>query len=469
MKFLRKLIGYHLALRPSKGNSLSQRMRILNIIRHANENTPFYKGLYDKFLEHEQNLSDEEFFYAFRHLPIIDEKHLNKSNEEFNSDHLQNRPKLFDEHSTQANIIKKAFIDKDFQTSLPIKTSHEEDTQLSRGVDYEDANAIIQGALKSFKENGWKPGEPITIIAPASSFWTNIQQSHTKQLQRYFGLTVFCFKELDTQTVQDFIETLKATKSTLLVASPRVLTRISHIMHNENIEPLENLTSINVKGEYFLDCSKSFIQKMFPDSDIQTSYTSSLCGTIAHQKGLNSFDYNVLDDDFFVEQGPNNSILITTYKQRAFPLIRYALNDMGQIKNNEDGTQTIEFLEGSNSQHLVGADGYMYFASYFNHVINDINKKLHDPIIDFTLRHKQNGDKKSIDLNFIVQKPEKKDKIKTIALKTIGNVFSNYDKININFINEFDHDYTQELKLIEECNDTNTFEEAPETLELIAS
>ena len=179
MKFLRKLIGYHLALRPSKGNSLSQRMRILNIIRHANENTPFYKGLYDKFLEHEQNLSDEEFFYAFRHLPIIDEKHLNKSNEEFNSDHLQNRPKLFDEHSTQANIIKKAFIDKDFQTSLPIKTSHEEDTQLSRGVDYEDANAIIQGALKSFKENGWKPGEPITIIAPASSFWTNIQQSHT--------------------------------------------------------------------------------------------------------------------------------------------------------------------------------------------------------------------------------------------------------------------------------------------------
>ncbi len=450
MKFLRKIIGYNIALSSVKRSKQSKRMRLLSAIRHANENTPFYKGRYNAFLDTEKDLSDDEFFYAFSHLPIVEKKHLKEENDTFISDHLHEKVNLIENGQTPSvkEFIKHAIINKDFKASL--STGGSSGVPAFRWIDYDDANIFAQSFLHSFKLNGWKAGESFTVFYPLKSYFTGAYTDQAKNLNRYFGFTMVPFEELNKEKVQELLKTLKKTKSTLLVIFPCVLQRVAQIMHEENIPPFENLSYINVSGEFFMDCSKSFIQKMFPDSDIQSTYGAVEFGEIAHQKGLSSFEYDVFDDYAYLEQGPNNTILVTSYHQRAFPLIRYRIEDMGQIINNDDGSQSIQYLEGKNTDYLVGADNYMYYASYFNHVVNEINKKLHDPIIHFMLRHNEESGEKHMQLNFVISNKNKIDKIKKEVQKTIGTVFSNYDTIEINFPSHFEHDYTRKFKIIGE-------------------
>ncbi len=451
MKLLRKIIGYNLIMPQTTGAALlSRRMRLLNIIRHANSSSPFYAGLYDKFLEHEKDLNDEEFFYAFTHLPIIDQRHTQNNKNDFTPDDVAEKTNLIEDinEKTIKDILIQTVFKKDYRIPLPLTSSDNEKT--IRWMDNNDTNQFIHNALCAFKRGGWKKGDTLTIFLHENTIPTKLQSKLSTFLYQFLGINVLPFTQIDKQTVEKLLHSLQKTKSTLLVTIPSTVARVAQIMHNETIEPFEHLPHINVSGEYFMECSKSFIQKMFPDADIQTSYYSSKFGIIAHQKELDSFNYDVFDDQLYLEQGPNNSILLTAYNQRAFPLIRYKIPDMGQIKNHEDEKQTIEFLEGKNTTGLIGADNYLYFASYFNHVINEVNNELNEPIINFTLKHCETDDKKHMQINLILQKPEKRDQVKSLILKTIANVFSNYNSIEINFPKNFDYDYTQRFQVIEE-------------------
>jgi len=450
MKLLRKITGYSLALSPIPAVTTSRRERLLSIIQYANDTTPFYKGVFDAFLNAAPDLTDEEFFYAFGHLPIAEKHHLKEQNEAFKADTLKNKVDILaaEKQPTAKDFLNHFVIKKDFFTSL--STGGSSGVPTFRYVDYEDSNIFAQSFLQSFKHNGWKEGESFVVFYPLKSYFTGTYAKHAKTLQNFFGFTMVPFEELSKEKVEELLSTLKKTKSTLLVIFPCVLQRIAQIMHDEGLPPCEDLPCINVSGEFFLDCSKAFIQKMFPDSDIQSTYGAVEFGEIAHQKGLSSFDYDVFDDYAYVEQGPRNSILVTTYHQKAFPLIRYKIEDMGRVITNEDGSQSIHCLEGKNTDYLIGADNYLYYASFFNNFVNEVNKALNDPIIHFMLRHSEQNDEKYMQLNFILDKPEKQDKIEKAVKETLHKVFSNYTHIDVQFPEYFEHDYTRKFKIIGE-------------------
>ncbi len=450
MKFLRKAIGYSLVLKTPSKSTKTRRERLESIIIHANETTPYYKGRFTSFLENTKHLNDDEFFYAFRHLPIVEKQDLKDHNEAFASEHLKETVDLLAEGKTPSafEFLKHAVVKKDFSASL--STGGTSGIPTYRWIDYNDANIFAQSFLHSFKLNGWKPGESFVVYYPLKSYFTGAYAEQAATLQRYFGFTMQPFETVTKESVEALLNTLRKNKASLLVIFPCVLQRVAEIMYRENMQPFTDLACINVSGEFFLDCSKSFIQHMFPDSDIQSTYGAVEFGEIAHQRGLSSFDYDVFDDYGYIEQGPNNSILVTAYQQRAFPLLRYKIEDMGQVVNHKDGSQSITCLEGKNCDYLVGADGYMYFASYFNHIINDINARYNMPIIHFMLRHDDNEHGKVMQLNFVLKKPGKEEKIKAEVMQTVGKTFSNYDHIDVNFPEFFEHDYTRKFKIIGE-------------------
>lgn len=446
MKSLRKLLGYNLILRQHKPEQKTRREQIIEIITHANKTTEFYKGRFDAFLETAQNLSDEDFFYAFSHLPIATKQDLKDKNQDFMSSHLDGKTDLLPNGKAPkaTEFLKKTLIEKDFFTSL--STGGTSGTPTFRWLDYDDAQIFASSFIDSFKHNGWNPGESFVVFYPLKSYFTGTYAQHAKTLNRLFGFTMVPFEHITKTEVEQLLETLRKNKSTLLVIFPCVLQRIAEIMKDEGIEPFTNLPCINVSGEFFLDCSKEFIQTMFPDSDIQSTYGAVEFGEIAHQKGRSSFDYDVFNDYVYVEEGPNNSILVTALHQRAFPLIRYKIEDMGKVETHEDGSQSLTTLEGKNSDYIIGADGYMYFASFFNSFINDVNKEMGNPIIHFMIRHED----KTMELNFVLQNKDKQEQIEKAALDTMGKVFSNFETININFPDHFDHDYTRKFKVIGE-------------------
>ncbi|MGH1404495.1 MAG: hypothetical protein ACRBDL_09645 [Alphaproteobacteria bacterium] len=451
MNIIRKATGFSLALSKIKKSPKSRRQRLLDIITHANNTTPFYKGTFDAFLSHAQSLNDEEFFYAYRHLPIVEKQNLKDQNDSFMSNHLHDKVDLLADGKTPTamQFIKHALIKKDFFASL--STGGTSGIPTYRWIDYDDANLFAQSFLHSFKLNGWSPGESFVVYYPLKSYFTGAYADQAKALQRYFGFTMVPFETVTKESALELLETLKKNKSTLLVIFPCVLQRIAEIMYRENIPPFTGLPYINVSGEFFLDCSKSFIQTMFPDSDIQSTYGAVEFGEIAHQKDLSSFDYDVFDDYAYLEQGPKNSILVTSYRQKAFPLIRYKIEDMGQVVTHDDGSQSIMNLEGKNTDYLVGADGYMYFASFFNQMVNDINRRFNMPIIHFMLRHDQNDDdRRHMQLNFVLKTAGKEEKIEQEIRRIVEPVFENYDHIDIQFPTHFEHDYTRKFKIIGE-------------------
>lgn len=446
MKFLRKILGYKLILRGHKASMQSRRSQLIDIIKHANETTAFYKGRFDAFLEIAPNLSDEDFYYAFSHLPIAEKQDLKDRNEDFMSSHLEGKTDLLPNGKAPRamEFLKKTLIEKDFFTSL--STGGTSGTPTFRWLDYNDAQIFAASFIDSFKRNGWNPGENFVVFYPLKSYFTGTYAQHAKTLNRLFGFTMVPFENITKNEVDHLLNTLRKNKSTLLVIFPCVLQRIAEIMHEENIEPFTNLPCINVSGEFFLDCSKNFIQTMFPDSDIQSTYGAVEFGEIAHQKGRSSFDYEVFSDYAYIEEGPKNSILVTALHQKAFPLIRYKIEDMGKIETHEDASQSLTTLEGKNTDYIIGADGYMYFSSFFNNFINEVNKELDNPIIHFMIRHEE----KTMALNFVLTDQTKKEHIEKAALDTMNHVFSNFDKITIGFPEHFDHSYTRKFKVIGE-------------------
>lgn len=452
MGLLRNIIGYGLSLRqlakPRNKSELSQRDRLTNIIRHANTHCPYYKNAYDAFLEGEKDFSQEEFDYAFSHLPVINKNTITSHGEEFFSDELKNKKPLFNNETTPSlqQLLKSCFYEKDFVIPLTMSNKHQ------RWIDYHDARTYLNSLFSSLRKNGWKYGENIVLFMPENNNQLiKHLTKHNALLYHLIGLTIIPFKEINQQSVTHLLSILKNTKASTLITCPHALLRVAHIMHEENIAPYDkHLHHINLSGSYFLDCSKTFIYTMFPQSDIQCSYNTTKCGAIAHQSSLDTSCYKVFDDKIYLEQGPGNSIIITTYNQKAFPLIRYDTGDIGRIINHNDGSQEIHNLEGPLSSHLIGADGYMYFPSFFNIFINEINKELNDPIIDFALCYKNND--KSIpshlDLTFILSNPTKKDKIRKTALEVLGPVFANYKIITASFPHHIEHDFSQKHQII---------------------
>lgn len=446
MNILRQHIGYKALLPRQKPSKNSRREQLIEIIKHANQTTPFYKKKFDTFLKNEPEFSEEEFFYAFSHLPIAEKDDLKTRNSDFMSDHLKDKPDLLQDMDdlSALQMLKTMAIKKDFMTTL--STGGTSGTPTYRWLDYDDAQIFAHSFLDSFKRNGWKTGESFVVFYPLKSYFTDTYAQHSKTLHNLLGFTMVPFETITKDKVIELLDTLRKTNATLLVIFPCVLQRIAEIMHAEDISPFENLPCINVSGEFFMDCSKHFIQTLFPDSDIQSTYGAVEFGEIAHQSGLSSLDYDVFDDYVYVEQGPKSSILVTALHQKAFPLIRYKIEDMGRIKTKDNGKQKIESLEGKNTDYLVGADDYIYFTSFFNHLINEINKETDNTIIHFMLRH----DKNFMQINCVLLDQEKQEPIAHAILETMKKAFSNYERIEVNFPPHFEHDYTRKFKIIGE-------------------
>lgn len=450
MTFVRKLLGHNLILKPPAKPGLSRRDRITAIVTHANRTTPFYKGKFDYFLSTSHGLSEEEFFYAFSHLPFATKQDLRDNNAGFMCETLADKTDLLQNGKslTATTFLNHVLIKKDFFTA--ISTGGSSGAPTFRWLDHHDANIFAQSFLHSFKLNGWRPGESFVVFYPLKSYFTGPYAAHEVALRRLFGFTMVPFEEISVERVMTLLETLRQRKATLLVIFPCVLQRVAEIMAAEGIPPFENLPCINVSGEFFLDCSKRFIQRMFPDSDIQSTYGAVEFGEIAHQHGLSAQDCKVFGDYAYVEQGPENTMLVTGLQQKAFPLIRYRIEDMGKVVTDMNGDQTITMLEGKNTDFIPGADGYSYYPSFFNALVNEINKAFGFPVIHFMLRHQTMRNKDYLQMNYVVNAPEKAADIEQATLETLARYFTNFHAIDIRFMPYFEHDYTRKFKIIGE-------------------
>lgn len=123
---------------------------------------------------------------------------------------------------------------------------------------------------------------------------------------------------------------------------------------------------------------------------------------------------------------------------------------MGKVVTDINGDQTITMLEGKNTDFIPGADGYAYYPSFFNALVNEINKAFGFPVIHFMLRHQTLRNKHYLQMNYVVNDPDKAAEIEQASLETLGKYFTNFHAIDIRFWPYFEHDYTRKFKIIGE-------------------
>ncbi len=437
MKILRKLIGYKLIKSTTVADKKdSVRTKLVRVIDHA-QNTPSpYKKIYTRFLKSEPDLTDEEFFYAFSHLPILEKDDLIESYERQKVP-LNPAEAIFQENKlyprTLSSLIKYAFRKKNYTALFPAYKTKQDELSL-KYISRKELSHYINGYLETYRKQGWKNGDPITFVYSNNALVPHFFIHHEEFLKKYFGVSFLCIDKENKETIGEvLLQTLRNNKCTMLVTSPTTLFYIAQNMAITETPPCTTPLTINLSGQALTDCSRFFIQKHFPESEIQSSYTTLTCGSVAHQRALNSFEYDVLSDRVHLEQGPDNTILLTSFYPRQFPLIRYKITDTGRVVTHEDGTQSILPLEGKSDKHIVNSKDYLFFASYFNDVVNRINKAMNDPVIFFSVRHDKKFGKQYLRLNCIVEHEYKNEKIAHMAWEILSNTFPNYHYIDVKF------------------------------------
>ncbi len=447
MGFLAKNIGHRRILMPLH-IAHSRRESLMDLLTYANNNVPYYEGRYDRFLSDAPALSNEDFYKAFAQTPVTTKQDLSDYNDRFQTRSLSGKIDLINDGAppNALQALWSLFIRKNFKIS--ISTGGTSGTPTYRWLDHHDANVMAQSFLESFHMNGWRRGESFVVYYPLQSYFTDTYATFNNWLHHLFGFCVVPFETVDRESVLRLLQTLQDRKTTLLVIFPCVLQRVAEIMKAENMPPYEELKYINVSGEFFFDCSKAFIQEMFPNARIEITYGAVELGELAHQHGDSSFDYKVFNTYAYVEDGDHDAMIITSLQQQAFPMIRYQMEDKAHIVNDPDGTQYLMNLEGKNTDFLYGADGGKYYASFFNTMVNDLNAECTGNIIHFMMRHEG----VRADLNFVLKEQNEAHQTYIIheSRKIIAETFPQFSDISVNFPDHFNHDYTRKFKIIGE-------------------
>lgn len=151
-----------------------------------------------------------------------------------------------------------------------------------------------------------------------------------------------------------------ALKNHIEVVSPRIIISTAGVLYNEMRET---------------------IQKCFLHSYICNQYGSREVGVIGSEvkgeKGIRVFDHSIYIEIMNEETGQisregTGRILVTSLINKAMPLLRYDIGDIGtfslNVKNKEGSFSVLSDLEGRINSHIKRKNGTIIHGEYFTHL-----------------------------------------------------------------------------------------------------
>lgn len=214
-------------------------------------------------------------------------------------------------------------------------------------MSWADSRRYIHSFLRSFRENGWKPGQRVMVFYPAGAYFTDTYVESNGALKFLLNVNFVPFSQLDEASMARFVAEMNTWKPDIIVVFPFVMLQLCRYILSNNIL-VHNPLYVNLSGEFLLECSKRRIKQVFPDARIELTYGAVEFGEIAHEvTGAPKGTYRVFDDLAYVES-LDGKLVITSFVNRSFPIIRYVTEDVGQVVHdpNDTGKQLIVNFEG---------------------------------------------------------------------------------------------------------------------------
>jgi len=312
----------------------------------------------------------------------------------------------------------------------------------------QDAYQYIYTFFESFKKNGYTYGDKIMTFYPSKSYFTDEYERHNWYL--LFGNVYFLsFTTIDKETTIQFVDSINTNHPDLIVIFPFVLLQLCINIKRYNLVLTYYPKNINLSGEYLLSCSLHFCKDIFHHSNIETTYGAVEFGEIAHQVKHMKNTYEVFNKFCYLENY-DDKIVVTSFINTTFPIIRYVMEDIGTIIN-KDGTQYITNLVGKNTNQIQ-LRGSTFTSLNVDDLIETVN--IDHNIIAIVITY----DNVLIDINYIVYTDYNQNDKNTITVKTIQYMHSYFNTVQIyvTFTTNYRHNYLKKFKIIVKRNNIDS-------------
>jgi phenylacetate-coenzyme A ligase PaaK-like adenylate-forming protein len=269
-----------------------------------------------------------------------------------------------------------------------------------------DAYMYIYTFIKSFKKNGYTYGDKMMIFYPSNSYFTNEYEksnNYLSLLNTYF----LSFNKINKEKTEEFVNSINSNRPEFIVIFPFVLLQLCININRYKMELKHHPKNINLSGEFLLNCSLKFCKKTFFNSNIENTYGAVEFGEIAHQIKGDKNTFEVFNDFCYLEN-KGDKIVVSSLINKTFPIIRYVMEDVGEIVN-KDGKQYITNLVGKNTNQIVIKNN-KFTSLDIDKLIDYVN--IDDNIVSIVMKY----DNTSIDINYIIYKDYSKE-IRKIIVK----------------------------------------------------
>jgi len=311
-----------------------------------------------------------------------------------------------------------------------------------------DAFIYIYTFMYSFRKNAYFYGDKLMVFYPANSYFTN-EYEKSNSLLSLFNLYFMSFNVIDKQKTEEFVAYVNKNKPDFLVIFPFVLLQLCMNIKIYHLDLIHNPRNINVSGEFLLNCSLHFCKKIFSRSNIENTYGAVEFGEIAHQVKGDKNTFEVFDKFSYLEN-KDNKIVVTSYINSTFPIIRYVMEDIGTIVN-KNGRQYITNLIGKNTNQII-MDGISFTVLDLDAMIDDVN--MNNNIVSAVIKY----DLQSISLSYIITEPYTEEEELRIKGKTVEKMMNFFKRVtyDIQFIQKYEHDYLKKFKIIVKKDNTDS-------------
>lgn len=430
------------------------RQDIQKLLTDVNQNNPYFKGKFSEFLEANSNSDDDTFFAAYSKLPSFSKQDYAAAGTSVMPDkfadvdpkemELKVRGKPFE----AINRLRKG------NYLMPMATGGSSSLPLVVYMTKYYMFSMLFTFFKCWFRMGWRPGEKMMIFYPKNTY--NIDDMvKFNPISRVSGFKYHLFDKINEQTVRELIDDINRYKPKLLLVFPSPMNMIAHTVRRFNIELKHHPELINVSGETFFDCQRRNIESVFSRSKVEDSYGSVELGEIAHETegGLEIFA-----NAAYVETEPNEAgqpeMIVTRLDLTDFPFIRYRMKDIADVEFQTDSQGNERFvitkIEGKDSNFIMSDQGERFYPSFFNQLVNDINREVENSIIEIKVYERDATD---LEIQFIVTDNSFEPQVTETTNRLLHERMSDKMKYDIRFVDFIDHDYRRKYRVIERIGD----------------
>lgn len=172
--------------------------------------------------------------------------------------------------------------------------------------------------------------------------------------------------ELTGETISSYYDSIKKEKQICIIGYASAINIMVDLLKSKKLE-LNNVKLAITTSEQLIDDWRYNIQTFF-NCEIRSYYGCGEILSLGYQISGGNQNYRVPKEHVFIENDPvTNELYITQLHNKAQPLIRYAVGDLGVISKNDPWS--IETLLGRTSDLFTRKDGVQISPNFGAHAI----------------------------------------------------------------------------------------------------